>query len=448
AKAFIIYRYEHALKREGKESLTYSSENIPYKKLWLALSWGVDNECVLLSHIKKIIEEGRFGELVRVSEEFYRGELNNATRAIMERINELKIIIVSGPSSSGKTTTTTKVGDYLKKQGYSLVTLNVDNYYFDLKDQPQDTNGDYDYETPQAIDLELLSRHMRDLLNGETVRIPYYNFKTGNREGISRELSLGEKDILLIVIRIVMAIIGIGAAYLSMHYTRMWLLEFLSPFLSTLLSSIMILFSVASFETIPICSGVLQPGSRIPYSTGMTTSHARVGPRRIVSGLPRSGCRVYSKSPSSPSFKVTVSGGSSMLGSGAALSRACCRPSFSLFITSASPVISIRSMNMPFHLARESSAAFLSLAETGDIPLVTPSGSGSSPSLRSTRSNSIPIEEPSRGANAIRQYSLTMRSSVIFSFFSVRLKLANSSFSRRAISFLTAGCPKMVPDMS
>ncbi len=61
-----------------------------------------------------------------------------------------------------------------------------------------------------------------------------------------------KRDILLIVIRIVMAIIGMGAAYLSMHYTRMWLLEFLSPFLSTLLSSIMILFSVASFETILI----------------------------------------------------------------------------------------------------------------------------------------------------------------------------------------------------
>jgi uridine kinase len=198
AKAFIIYRYEHALKRAGKESLTYSSENIPYKKLWFALSWGVDNNCVMLNHIKKIIEEGRFGELVRVSEEFYQGELDNATRTIMDRINDLKIIIVSGPSSSGKTTTTIKVGDYLKKQGYSLVTLNVDNYYFDLMDQPKDTHGDYDYETPQAIDLELLSRHMRALLNGETIKIPYYNFKTGNREGISRELLLGEKDILLI----------------------------------------------------------------------------------------------------------------------------------------------------------------------------------------------------------------------------------------------------------
>ncbi|MCK5093674.1 MAG: response regulator SirA, partial [Spirochaetes bacterium] len=103
-----------------------------------------------------------------------------------------------GPSSSGKTTTTIKIGERLKKDGYSLVTLNVDNYYFDLKDQLRDTLGDYDYETPQAIDLELLSRHLRALLAGETVQIPYYNFKTGNREGISKEMVLGEKDILLI----------------------------------------------------------------------------------------------------------------------------------------------------------------------------------------------------------------------------------------------------------
>jgi uridine kinase len=198
AKAYIIYRYEHALKRAGKESLTYSSENIPYKKLWFTLSWGVDNGCVLLSDIKEFIEEGRFEELVRKSEEFYQGELENAANAIMKRINELKIIIVSGPSSSGKTTTTIKVGDELKKRGYSLVTLNVDNYYFNLKDQPKDTHGDYDYETPQAIDLELLSRHLVSLLSGERVRVPYYNFKTGNREGVSQEMALGDRDILLI----------------------------------------------------------------------------------------------------------------------------------------------------------------------------------------------------------------------------------------------------------
>ncbi|KPJ82444.1 MAG: hypothetical protein AMS17_18960 [Spirochaetes bacterium DG_61] len=198
AKAYIIYRYEHALKRAGKESLTYSSDNVPYKKLWLAISWGVDHGCVSLRQIREIIEEGRFAELISDSEEFYRGELEEAVCRIKERIEDIKIIIVTGPSSSGKTTTTIKVGERLKALGYSLVTLNVDNYYFDLKDQPRDPDGDYDYETPQAIDLVLINTHLKALLQGRMVQIPYYNFKSGNREGISEELSIGEKDILLI----------------------------------------------------------------------------------------------------------------------------------------------------------------------------------------------------------------------------------------------------------
>jgi uridine kinase len=198
AKAFIIYRYEHALKRAGKESLTYSSENIPYKKLWLALTWGVENRCFSLEQLRTIVEKGKFNELVGVSETFYQNELNEALREIQKRIDEVKIIIVAGPSSSGKTTTTIKIGESLKKDGYKLITLNVDNYYFDLEDQPIDTKGDYDYETPQAIDLELINTHLKDLLRGKKVMIPYYNFKTGNREGISEELSLGEREILLI----------------------------------------------------------------------------------------------------------------------------------------------------------------------------------------------------------------------------------------------------------
>ena len=198
AKTYIIYRYEHALKRAGKESLTYSSDNIPYHKLWLALSWGVDNDCVSLNQMRQIIEERRYPELVMASEEFYQGELDDAVRLILERINDIKIIIVSGPSSSGKTTTTIKIGQRLKKEGYSLVSLNVDNYYLDLKAQPRDPYGDYDYETPQAIDLELINQHLKTLLDGKTVQVPYYNFKTGNREGISEQLSLGENEIILI----------------------------------------------------------------------------------------------------------------------------------------------------------------------------------------------------------------------------------------------------------
>ena len=198
AKAYIIYRYEHTLKRAGKESLTYSSDNIPYKKLWQALSWGVDHGCSSLEQIRRAVEGGRFSSLVGQSEEFYRQELDAAVRMIGERIEEIRIIIVSGPSSSGKTTTTIKIGEKLKSLGCSLVSLNVDNYYYDLATHPKDSFGDYDYETPQAIDLTLVNRHITELLAGKTIQVPYYNFKTGNREGISGELSLGERQIIII----------------------------------------------------------------------------------------------------------------------------------------------------------------------------------------------------------------------------------------------------------
>jgi uridine kinase len=198
AKAFIIYRYEHALKREGRESLTYSSDNIPYQKLWNALVWGVDNCCFSTDQLKTIVQESRYVDFVKSCEGFYKREIDEAVRNLMERIEDLRVIIVSGPSSSGKTTTTIKLADMLKQKGYRLVTLNVDNYYFDLKDQPQDSTGDYDYETPQAIDLELISHHLGDLFHGKSIDVPRYNFKTGKREGITGTLSLKPRDIILI----------------------------------------------------------------------------------------------------------------------------------------------------------------------------------------------------------------------------------------------------------
>jgi len=198
AKAYIIYRYEHTLKRAGKDSLTYSSDNIPYRKLWQALVWAVDNKCYRLKHLSEAIGNGKFPELVKSSEQFYEEELDRTNLAIMDRIGDLRIIIVSGPSSSGKTTTTIKVEERLKSKGYSLVALNVDNYYYDLASHPKDSSGDYDYETPQAIDLPLVNQHLKDLLDGKTIEVPCYNFKTGNREGVSGEMSIGDREIILI----------------------------------------------------------------------------------------------------------------------------------------------------------------------------------------------------------------------------------------------------------
>ncbi len=198
AKAYILYRYEHALKRQGKKSLTYSSENIPYRKLWEALSWSVDRGCVTLLQLAEIIRKGKFGELVEESERFYKSEVGEAVKRIRERLGEIRIVIVAGPSSSGKTTTTIKIGEALKEDGVKFVPINVDNYFFDLDDQPMDSTGDYDYETPQALDLALIREHLARLIEGESVDIPYYNFKTGRREGISATISLKAGDIILI----------------------------------------------------------------------------------------------------------------------------------------------------------------------------------------------------------------------------------------------------------
>ena len=198
AKAYILYRYEHALKRAGRESLTYSSENIPYRKLWEALSWAVDHACVRTSDLSGIVLGGRYQELIDAAETYYRTEVESAAQKIVERLDDVKVVIIAGPSSSGKTTTTKKIAETLERHDRRLVPLNVDNYFFDLASHPKDIYGDYDFETPQALDLELLSSHLAQILEGREVEIPFYNFKTGTREGSAGTIRLGERDILLI----------------------------------------------------------------------------------------------------------------------------------------------------------------------------------------------------------------------------------------------------------
>ena len=117
---------------------------------------------------------------------------------VLERRNNLKIAIITGPSSSGKTTTTMKVGARLKRMGFNLVTLNVDNYFFDLELHPKDEFGDYDFETPQALDLAMINQHLARLIAGEEVFIPYYDMKTGRRCNDRTPIKLGPNDIILI----------------------------------------------------------------------------------------------------------------------------------------------------------------------------------------------------------------------------------------------------------
>jgi uridine kinase len=135
---------------------------------------------------------------VEISEAAYEADLDEAAASIIARSDELKMVIISGPSSSGKTTTTIKLEARLREKGLKFVALNVDNYFFDLEMHPKDEFGDYDFETPQALDLALINEHLNRLSQGEEVLIPYYDFKEGKRFLDQTPFKVKPEEILLI----------------------------------------------------------------------------------------------------------------------------------------------------------------------------------------------------------------------------------------------------------
>ena len=144
------------------------------------------------------IQNGEFAQVVAESEAAYAQDIQSVTAMVEERRNEVRLVTVAGPSSSGKTTTTTKIAQGLGRQGLRFVELNLDNYYFDLELHPKDEFGDYDFETPQALDIDLINQHLHRLLAGEEVLLPYYDFKTGKQYPDRTPMKLKEGDIILI----------------------------------------------------------------------------------------------------------------------------------------------------------------------------------------------------------------------------------------------------------
>lgn len=199
AKAYILYRYEQSRRRRKKISAQdRDSGNIPYRKIWEVLSWSVDHNVHTVQHLNERIERREFPDIVRESDAAYEEDIATAADLVIERRDEVKIVIIAGPSSSGKTTTTIKLSERLNKAGLKLVALNIDNYFFDLEMHPKDEYGDYDFETPQALELALINQHLVDLVAGQEIQVPFYDFKTGKRTAKSTPMRIGPQDIVLI----------------------------------------------------------------------------------------------------------------------------------------------------------------------------------------------------------------------------------------------------------
>jgi len=199
AKAYILYRDERARQRHERAARSAQpSENIPWHKIWEVLDWAVEHDLHTVERLNARLARGEFPDLVRETDRAYHEDITTASEIIGERREQVRIVIIAGPSSSGKTTTTTKLNHLLKGMGLSLVPLTVDNYFFNLELHPKDEFGDYDFETPQALDLELINQHLQRLIAGEEVRVPWYDFKTGKRHDDHTPLRIGPHEIILI----------------------------------------------------------------------------------------------------------------------------------------------------------------------------------------------------------------------------------------------------------
>ncbi|MCS6995223.1 MAG: nucleoside kinase [Anaerolineales bacterium] len=128
------------------------------------------------------IETGRSREIILVSEALHEQHIASIARQIAEKREQIHLILISGPSSSGKTTFARRLAVQLLALGLSPFALEMDNYFVDRHKTPRDENGEYDFETIEALDLSRLGDDLERLLRGEEVRMPRYNFKTGLSE--------------------------------------------------------------------------------------------------------------------------------------------------------------------------------------------------------------------------------------------------------------------------
>ena len=175
---------------------------VDYKKIssvfmeqmrWINLM-GVDN----VSDLNDVIVNGKFNELVLINEALHEKKIAEISDMINKRREEIKVVMIAGPSSSGKTTFANRLMIQLRVNGIIPHVISMDNYFINRDDVPFDEYGKKDFENVNALDVELLNSDLLKLINGEEAELPYYNFVTGKREYNGNYIRLNEGEIFVI----------------------------------------------------------------------------------------------------------------------------------------------------------------------------------------------------------------------------------------------------------
>lgn len=156
----------------------------------------MDVKCV--ADLNDTIVEGKFGELVRINEALHEKKIASIADMIYHRKDNVKLILIAGPSSSGKTSFANRLGIQLRVLGIRPHVISMDDYFINREDTPIDENGKRDYENIDCIDIKQFNNDINALISGETVELPSYNFISGMREYTGKFIRLKDDEIMII----------------------------------------------------------------------------------------------------------------------------------------------------------------------------------------------------------------------------------------------------------
>ena len=201
ADAYECYRWSRHWLREGAITpAQFAGNGFPRERMQQILDWNRRHGVDTVAGLNETIRSGKIPEVIGAALAVYESSLDEAAQRVVARLNAgdpLRMLWVGGPSSSGKTTTTVKLTQRLEKHGLRFIMLNLDDYFWSAIEHPTDWLNDRNYEAPEALDIQLLNGHLRELLEGRTIEKPVYSFKEGRRIG-TKPVKLEPGQILLL----------------------------------------------------------------------------------------------------------------------------------------------------------------------------------------------------------------------------------------------------------
>lgn len=150
-----------------------------------------------IASVNSVVANGKSAEMIRIAEALHERKYASIADKIFNGKDKTKLVLIAGPSSSGKTTTSMRVALHLKVLGLNPVVIAMDNYFVNREDTPRDEKGEYDFECLKAMDLEFMNKQINQLFNGEEIELPKFNFAEGKRYFDGEKIKLKENDILI-----------------------------------------------------------------------------------------------------------------------------------------------------------------------------------------------------------------------------------------------------------